>query len=217
MLIQGQVGPISATSSIASGTQATMRQGNMGDQIISNLHDRNYEAVYRRAYFAASQQAVIATATVAGVGTTITGAPVLYNPIGSGVNVVISKVGLGFCLAPAAPVIFGIATGFNSTTAISGTLTSVTPKSRFVGQGAAPLANLYISASITLPTASTVDQVLGTLSQGAVNTTTIGPGGLYAIDGSIILPPGGYAHFWSHAVLLASCLISSWSWEEVPI
>jgi hypothetical protein len=217
MLVQGQVGPISATSSVASGTQAPMRQGNMGEQIISALHDKNYEAAYRRGFFTASMQAVIATATIAGLSASTTGAPVIYNPLGSGVNVVLSKVGVGFAIAPAAQVIYGLATGYHASTAPSGTLTSLTPKSRFVGLGAAPLAQVYCSAAITLPAAPTVDVIFGTVGQGAINTTQNGAGNLFTLDGGLILPPGAYAIIWTHAVMAASSLMASFCWEEVPI
>jgi hypothetical protein len=201
MLVQGQVAPITTTSSIASGTQAPLRQGNMGEQIISSLHDTNYEATYRRAFFTASMQGVIATATIAGVNVSTTGAPVIYNPIGSGVNVVLSKVGVGY----------------NASTAPSGTLTSITPKSRFIGVGATPLAQVYCSAAITLPTVPTVDAVFGTVGQGAITTSQVGAGGVFEVDGGIVLPPGAYAIIWTHAIMLASSLIASYSWEEIPI
>jgi hypothetical protein len=217
MIIQGQVGPQTTTTSAASGTQLTMRQGNLGEQIVSSLHEPNYEAAYRRSFFTASMQAVIATATIAGLSTATTGSPVIYNPLGSGVNVVLSKVGVGFALAPATQVIYGIATGYNASTAVSGTLTSLVPKSRYIGLGAAPLAQVYCSASITLPTAPTVDLVLGTVGQGAISTSQVGAGDAYNVDGGIILPPGGYAIIWTHAIMLASSLIASYSWEEVPV
>jgi hypothetical protein len=217
MLVQGQVAPITTTSSIASGTQAPLRQGNMGEQIISSLHDTNYEATYRRAFFTASMQGVIATATIAGVNVSTTGAPVIYNPIGSGVNVVLSKVGVGFALTPATQVIYGLATGYNASTAPSGTLTSITPKSRFIGVGATPLAQVYCSAAITLPTVPTVDAVFGTVGQGAITTSQVGAGGVFEVDGGIVLPPGAYAIIWTHAIMLASSLIASYSWEEIPI
>lgn len=215
--IQGQVGPITTNQSLASGTIATMRLGNMGEQIQSQLHPGLYEATYRRAFFTASMQAVLATATIAGLSVSTTGAPVIYNPIGSGVNVVLSKVGVGFALQPATQVIYGLATGYNASTAPSGTLTSLTPKSRFVGVGATPLAQVYCSAAITLPTVPTVDVVFGTVGQGAITTSQQGAGGIFEIDGGIVLPPGGYAIIWTHAIMLASSLIASYSWEEVPI
>ena len=217
MLIQNQVGPIATTTSISAGLQAPARAGQLGDMIVSELHGRYYETTYRRAMFTGATQGVIATATVAGLTTATTGVPVLYNPIGNTNNVVITKVSIAFVLAPAAPVAYGIATGFNGATAISGTLTSVAPKSRYIGLGAAPTAAMYFSAAITLPTAPTLDIILGVADTGAITTTPVGPQAYVDLEGSIILPPGGYAVIYTSAVMVANSLLSSFQWEEVPI
>ena len=217
MIIQGQVGPINSAASISSGTQTIARYGNMGDQIVSELHGRYYEAAYRKTLFTAGVSTVIATATTANPTTTITGAQVLYNPIGNMYNLVLQKVSFGFVLAQIANAI-GIGTGFNATTNLSGTLTAVTAtaKNRFLN-GPAPTGQSYASASITLPTAITLDTLLFTT--GSVATTsiaTIGPL-VYDLEGSIILPPGAYATIWSQGAVPASSMLTTFSWEEVPI
>jgi hypothetical protein len=215
MLMQGQVGPLASNTSLGAGQQPPARLGNMGELIKSDLHGRYYEGSYRKARFGGSMQAVLATATIAGLSTTVTGTVVLANPPGSGINAAIEKVGIGFVLAPAAPLVYGIATGA-SATAVSGTLTSLTPKAKLIGSGALPLCGLYSSASIVLPVAPTVDQVLGFLDTGAITTQT-NLQTLYDLEGSIVLAPGSYALIWTSAVLLASAMIASFQWEEVPI
>jgi len=189
MLVQKQVGPVSTTSSISAGVLVPGRTGNMGEDIVSELHGRYYEATYRRSMFTAGVSTLIATATTASPTTTITGAQVLYNPIGNTVNVVLNKVALGFALANLAGVV-GIATGYNGSTAISGTLTTVTatPKSRFVGPGAALATTGFAMQQMT-----------------------------YDLEGGIILPPGGYATIWSNFIIPASSLLSTFQWEEVPV
>ena len=95
-----QVGPLTSTSSIAAGQQVVQRAGNMGEQIISELHGRYYETSYRRALFNAANQA--AATTTVGLATTYTGL-CLSNPVGSPVNLVLNKVGYAFIVAfPAA-------------------------------------------------------------------------------------------------------------------
>ena len=217
MLVQNQVGPIATTTSISPGIQSPGRAGQLGDVIVSELHGRYYETTYRRANFTGATQAVLATATAAGLTTAVTGVPVLYNPIGNTNNVVINKVSLSVLLAPAAPVAIGIATGYNAGTAVSGTLTSVAPKSRFIGLGAAPTAQMYFSAAITLPTAPTLDIILATVDTGAITTQTGTLATLYDLEGGLILPPGAYATIYTSSVLLASALLASFQWEEVPI
>jgi hypothetical protein len=217
MLIQNQVGPVATTTSISAGLQAPARAGQLGDTIVSELHGRYYETAYRRALFTAGVSTLIATATTASPSTTITGAQVLYNPIGNTNNVVINKVSLGFALANLAGVV-GIATGINTGTAISGTLTATTAtaKNVFLG-GGSPTAASYASASITLPTAVTLVSILATTGSAATTAFAINPGTLYDFEGSIVLPPGGYATIWSNFVIPASSMLSTFTWEEVPI
>lgn len=215
MNINGQVG--SPAASLPPGSNATpVRQGQLADVIVSELHGRYYEGAYRRSRFGGAMQAVLATATIAGLSTAITGVSVLANPNGSSVNLVIEKVGLGIIIAPAAALVYGLATG-QSTTALAGTLTSLTPKSKNVGSGAQPVGLLYASAAITLPVTPTVDTVLGALDTGAITTSPAGGGGSFELNGSILLPPGGFACLWTSAVLAASAHIMSWDWEEVPV
>ena len=217
MLVQKQVGPVTTTSSLAAGAAINGRLGNMGEDIVSELHGRYYETTYRRAMFTGATQAVVATATAVGPVAATTGVPVLYNPIGNINNVVLTKVAVGFILAPAAPLVYGIATGYNGSTAVSGTLTSVTPKNRFIGLGATPTAQMYFSAASTLPTAPTADIILGAVDTGAVTTAPAGAFNLYDLEGSIILPPGGYACIYTSAAMVASSLLASFQWEEVPL
>ena len=217
MLIQNQVGPVATTSSISAGLQAPARAGQLGDTIVSELHGRYYETAYRRALFTAGVSTLIATATTASPTTTITGAQVLYNPIGNTNNVVINKVSVGFSLANLAGVV-GIATGFNGATAISGTLTAVTAtaKNKFLG-GGSPTAASYASASITLPTAVTLDTILFNTGSLATTGYAVQPSTVYDFEGGILLPPGGYATIWSNFIIPASSLLSTFQWEEVPI
>ncbi len=187
------------------------RGGRQGDAIVSELHGRYYESCYRKHQYIAAQQAVIATATIAGLATAITGAMVVANPPGSTVNLVIQKFGVGFVLAPAASLAYGLAVGYSST-ALSGTLTSIAPRSAFVG-GAQGQGQAYVSASVTLPVAATVAVVMGSASVTVLANTV----DFIDLEGSIILPPGGYLHFWTSAVMAASGHFASISWEEVAI
>lgn len=213
MITNGQVG--APAQSLPPGTTSVpFRQGNMADAIVSELHGRRYEGSYRKSRFGGAMQAVIATATTAGFPTALTGAPVLYNPPGSGVNVVVESFGCAYVVASANALGFGLATGF-SNTALSGTLTTLNPKSKFVGSGIVPVAGLCASATITLPVAATADIYLGQLGTGATSV----PAGLpayYDIGGEIVLPPGAFCHYFTTAVLAASSLLASFSWEEVP-
>ena len=93
MQITTQTGAPAASS--PSGSQPVVRSGNMNDVIVSELHGPCYEGTYRKSRFGGAMQAALATATIAGLSTTVTGTVVLYNPVGSAVNVAIERVGIG--------------------------------------------------------------------------------------------------------------------------
>jgi hypothetical protein len=136
---------------------------------------------------------------------------VLANPVQSPVNLVINKVGIAFLVAFAAASAVGIMTG-QSFTPLSGLATNASAKSAFVG---APAGNgvVYSGATLSTPTLHTV---LYTGLTGAITTT---PGFLNQTDleGSIILPPGGFAAIYTSTASGAASLIASMQWEEVPL
>lgn len=210
MLIQGQVGQPSTTS-ITPGTTPTIRQGQLGDVIVSELHGRYYETAYRRNQFSAATQAGVTTS--AGLATATTGL-ILTNPTTSTVNCVVNKVGYAFIAAPAALIVVGMA--FNtSTTAVTQT-TAITPRNMFLG-GAAPQG--LVASSVTLPTAGIISHIFG-----QVTWITGGTGSLLApvtnfvdLEGSMILPPGSYCHIYTSTASSASGFFGSISWEEVPV
>jgi hypothetical protein len=210
MLIQPQVGPLATTASLAAGQQPPVRAGNMGDLIVSELHGRYYESAYRRSMFSAANQAV--TATSAGLSTTYTGI-CLSNPINSTVNLVVGKVGWSLLVVQAAVSSISLACGYNSGTNVTHT-TPITPRSNYfnnatTGQG-------LVDAAATLPTAPVYTHILGSALTGAVTVQTQAPA-FYDLEGSLILPPGGYTMIAMSTVSAASSFWGSIAWEEVPL
>ena len=215
MLIQGSVGPQATTTSVSPSVSPNLRMGNMGDAIFSELQPRYYESTYRRASFSGANQSVVTTAFTAGLGTTYTGGLVLSNPFGNTYNVVLTKVGVAFVVAQTNAAVIGVAAG-QSSTALSGTLTSVAPSSDLIGSGVTPTAQLYSSASITLPVAPVLKRIIGAVDTGALTVATFGSG-IVDLEGGIILPPGGFATIYSSATGTASSFFGSMAWCEVPI
>ena len=207
MLIQGSVGQPSTTS-IQPGTTPTIRQGQLGDVIVSELHGRYYETAYRRNLFSAATQAGVTTS--AGLATATTGL-ILTNPTTSTVNCIVNKVGFAVNAAPAAVMVIGLA--FNtSTTAVTQT-TAITTRNMFLGgatsQGLA-------ASSVTLPTAAILTHVLGVIDIGAT-TTVIHQQTMYDIEGGIVMPPGSYVHIYTSTASAATSFFGSITWEEVPV
>ena len=210
MLIQGQSGPVATTASLSAGIQAPLRQGNMGDTIVSELHGRYYEAAYRRSLFTASNAAAVATVAV---GTTTYTGLVICNPVGSPINMVLNKVSWAASVAVPTAGFLCLETGYNSSTNVTVT-TAVTPRNCFVGVGAAGTGLADVSA--TLPTAPVAVHFLSTNGSVATTSTGIQNGGVIDLEGSIVLPPGAYAAFATFATNTAAWWFS-FGWEEIPV
>jgi len=218
MIIQGQVGPIA--QSATPGTNPPIRQGNQGDMIVSELHGRYYETAYRRNLFSgALSGATGVTATALGLvtATAYTGL-VLYNPPGSTVNCVLQKVGYTFPIAPAAASVVSIGIGFSALPLI--TTTAVTVRNNYVN-GPASVASLYSVATPGITTTAPVTTypvyTLGWVGTVAATSTGQTPSGLVDLEGSIVIPPTGYACFYLSTVANTNGFFGSMAWEEVPV
>lgn len=211
MMVQKQVGPAVATSSIGQGTMINGRAGNMGEDIVSELHGRYYEGAYRRSRFNVANQAGVVTTV--GLATTYTGLTI-ENPVGATVNLVLEKVGFAFLVAFAAAAAIGLMVGYNSSTNVTHT-TPATPRSNFFGIGATGQA--LSDTSATLPTAPVVTHIFATGLTGAITTQEAVSGELVDLEGSVILPPGAYAAIFTSTASGAASMWASFGWEEVPV
>jgi hypothetical protein len=183
----------------------------MQDLIVSEVHGRYYEAAYRGTKFHAANQ--VAVTTPAGLTLTPTGI-IISNPQGSGVNVVLNKVGFSFLVAFPAAAAIGLAVGYNAATGVTHTA-ALTPASNLIGTGANGRAT--VDSSSTIPTAATVSHIFGTGLTGAITTEEAVSGEVIDLEGSVILPPGGYAYLFTSTVSGTSAFLGSFQWEEVPV
>lgn len=163
--------------------------------------------------FQGGNQAVVATALSAGLPTTYTGGLVLANPPTSSVNLRIQQVKAFFIIAQTNVSVIGLGVGFSSTP-LAGTLTAVASLPGNAGSSSVAQGLLYSSASITLPVAPYLARILGIAETGAVTTGVTNTGMSSDLQGSIILPPGGYAVFTSSAAGTASSFLGSFIWVE---
>lgn len=211
MIIQGQVGPVATATSLPVGQQAIIRQGNLGDVIVSTLHADYYEATYRRSMFgAANPTGQTLTAFTSGTTTVAVGI-LLSNPVNTTVNLVINKVGFSVVVAPASAMPMFLGVGYNSGTNVTHT-TPITPRNLYTGVGATGVG--LVDASFTMPTAPNFTHVLGNVAATTVASQTPV---MVDLDGSVILPPGAYAGIFSTVAAGASGFFGSISWEEVPL
>lgn len=207
MPMSGQPGAPAAST--AAGTpNIPVRTTNTNELGVTEIHARYYESSYRGGRFGAANQAAVAV--TAAFATTYTGL-VLFNPNGTTVNLVLEKVGIGNSVAWPAASVLGIMVG-QSTTAFAGT-TLLTPKSKLIGSGIAPVGQ--VASAATLPVAPTLDTVLGSIGTLATTgyETTLAP---YDLGGDIVIRPGGFAAIYSTAALTAAGFFS-FQWEEIPV
>ena len=209
MIVQGQSGPVASTASIAPGTQVPLRQGNMGDAVVSELHGRYYESAYRGSLFGASAQAALAT--TAAFALAYTGL-CLSNPNGSGKNLVINKAALSSIVAQTSALAVGIMVGSSATAVVH--TTPATVQNALVGQAGAAVG--CVDTACTLPVAPVLHSILGTIGTGATTVDQF-DGGLYDLEGSIVLAPGAFACFYTNVASVAASLVPSIKWEEVPV
>ena len=207
MLFQGVTGPQNNADN--SPNSIGVRTGRQGDVIVSELHGRYRETTSRRNIFVGTNGAVPTVTTVA-LATTYTGLA-LINPISSTVNLSVLKVGLSFIVVFPAVSTVGVMTGYSplGTTTFSAAATdglnSVFPGAR--GQGRAAL-------SATLVGTPQLHTVFGSGLTGAATVQTT-QWAMYDMEGSLEIPPGGYAAIYTSTVCGAAGMCASFMWEEV--
>jgi len=208
MQLQSTVGGPSSTQN--PGSQPNLRSGGLSDLIVSEFMARYSESTYRRQNFSAANQAAVAT--TAGLATTYTGL-VLSNPLGSGFNLHLNKLGFASVVAQTSALAVGLMVGFSATTNVTHT-TPVTPRSNFYGVGVAGVG--LVDQSATLPVAPTVQAIFGVVDTGAITTVTQSGLGLIDLEGSIVLPPGAYVAVYTSAASAAASVLASIGWQEFP-
>ena len=206
--IQGVVG---GNAPAVSGSQPiNIRFDPTGAVGYAKVHGDYYEAAARKTMFSGSNLAGVTTS--AGFATTYTGY-CLSNPIGSNVNLVVDKVKYAPLVAQTSALILGLMTGYSASTAVVHT-TPLVPLSNFVGQ---PAGVGLIDSAATLPIAPTRLILLDSLLTGAITVAPTGGANIIDMQGSIVVPPGGFVAFYTSAASVASSLAFGMTWEEVSI
>lgn len=193
----------------ADGSVNPQRADRTGSLITADGHARYMEAVFRRTVY---NGGIVSQTTTVGLATTYTGL-VLSNPVGSPVNLVLNKCGYAFTVAFAAVAAIGLMTGFNASTNVTHT-TPVTPRSQFFNSAGGGVG--LLDSAATLPTAPTVNTFFDSATTATAAVPPL-PHGIVDMEGSIIIPPGGYVAFFTSAASGAAGGFFSFSWEEVPI
>lgn len=173
-----------------AGARPITPAGSHGEQFVGDIHPPLYEQAKAGNLFWGG---TLAAGTTIPVSTATAATFVLWNPLGSGKNLVLYNYYVGFS-GTTTGVIAGLGLGYLSSvgagTALPTGQTALTPVNGIVGGGNASVAKLLSVATIV---AATYFLNMG-LSWG---TTTDGAGiitGSFDFKGGLILPPGVLVH-----------------------
>lgn len=202
---------VAPPASVGIGAKPQLPIDTTGVLMASEYQPRYSMAAYSRQSFNASNQAGVTTSVA--FATTYTGL-VLSNSPGNSVNLHVLKVGAAFLVAFAAAATIGIMCGFNAATAVTHT-TPGTPRNSFFGVGLAGAG--LVDTAATLPTAPVLTHVLAAGLTGAITTAPLANPVFYDMEGSLIIPPGGYAAIFTSTASGAAALWGSFAWLELPV
>lgn len=212
MILQQIVGQPAAG---ANNALLNSRAGQLGDTIVSELHGRYYETNYRGNLFSISvSTAAAVTAFTGGAG----GTPMLavFNPTGSGKNLVLLKASFANVVAASAAgtVTFGLYFG---TTATITQATTVSPWSMSTQLQSGSVATGFRNIALTSGSAANNVIALGSYYWATAAGAAQVSAGPIDLEGSVIIPPGSYAALGGSAALTSATWIGSLQWEEVPV
>lgn len=212
MLLQNIVGQPAAG---ANNALLNGRAGQLGDAIVSELHGRYYETTYRGNVFMLSVSTAAAVTAYTG-GAAGTPMLALFNPVGSGRNLVILKASFANVVAASAggTVTFGLYFG---TTATITQATTVAPWSMVTQQQSGSVATGFRNVALTSGSAASNVIALGSYYWATAAGAALVSGGPVDLEGSVIIPPGAYVALGGSAALTSATWIGSLQWEEVPV
>jgi hypothetical protein len=200
MKVQGKVGK----QTLANGAESDLRLNKSGSTVVAQGKSPYSEGVLAGDIYIGANLGGTVVTTQAGLSAT-TPALTLYNPVNSGVNLVLINVSIGINASPAAATRFMLAYNLASAAAPSATtLANVT--NALVGTAKGPIGQCY--RICTLAAAPLALRYLGG-TVGASSTSAFQL--MDDIDGQIILAPGVAL---SVQCSSAADITASFTWEE---
>lgn len=183
------------------GTSMDDRIGRGGEKIVAVGAGEYEQMALEGQLFTAAASAALAV--VNSLAPTFT----LYNPIGSGVNLVIMRVAAMLTAAPAAATVISLNTAVQAGPVVTSTPNAVA--AAVIGSAAAGKGQCFATA--TLITAPVIRKIIG----GVTAVGSINPG-VFDVDlnGALILGPGAALTMGASA---AASVAASITWKEVSI
>ncbi len=211
--ITGNIGPF--TSAADGQNQLAVLQGRSGELVVAEGHGKYYTQAYRGKVFHGAT--AIAGAAI-GISTTTAPTFILWNPLGSGVNVVPIKFRAGFASGTGICGQIGYMSLLNAgaapLSAVITAFTDVVVQCGLLGAGG-PKAKCGSAATIVTASASFLRP--SGFSQGAPITSTATTFNFVDdFDGEVILSPGS-ALYPAGNTATAEVFAQGFSWVEVPV
>ena len=188
----------------ASGNPNAM-QLQLGELGMSEVLPRLYALGWSGYIYSAANQA--AQAISVALATTYTGLG-LYNPVGSGVNLVPLKVKYALSVAPAAIATMGLIGAYAATGAVTAQTTKLTVQNGIIGNVGAGQGIALDAATIVTPT------WVEHLEDGFTAAALPAPLAPFYMDGHLAVGPGG---FLGVGALTAVTGLGSIFWAELPV
>lgn len=210
--MQLQVQP--GVQKVADGVQAPARGGNNGEVMVSEFMGRMYEMVLRNMVFSIQGSAVTYAATGNTPLTANTGVPVVgvYNPVGSGKNLVILMASVAtHSGTPGGPFHWNVIPSPAGITAAGSV-----PLSHSTFQATGSVAKGFAGSAITGSATGVYLRPFG----GPAAAVAVGAGMYHVtewVDGSIIVQPGCFAGIAGTAVGTTHVNSSGLVWAEILI
>lgn len=210
MRTEGLVGPRILTD----GQQDDLRLGKSGELIVTELHGTYYEQTYRGNVFC---NALTTAGGLLNDGGSSPAPLGLYNPYGSGKNLVLIKTVLALAALPGTQVAGTIGYYWYTGTLTSTSLAPNPTVNCFIGGSGNQSVAIVYSGGIT---ASALNPLLPIVSKtGATNPASSNTRIVDDVQGRIIIPPGSLIAIYETTADTTSnfTAVIGYMWEEVPI
>lgn len=213
-VIQGAVNPLSTVSS-GAGSNPPVAQGKQNDLFVSQAHGRLYTQAVNGNVFIGS---TLVAGTIIPISTATAATFVLYNPLGSGVNLELVSYTLGISVVTviASPVGLGFSSSVGGAVAVPTSVTTTTVRNGLLGAGKAAQGLIYTVATVV---ATTYFKTLFNFT--ATNATAgnaLGPASYtYNFDGALVLSPGTLIQTCGLVAPSTSASTQDFVWIETPV
>jgi hypothetical protein len=220
--LTGTVGAPSNVS-LADGVSVPLLQGKGGELVATELHGKYYTQAYRGNAYYASVAATGVVTTAFSNGTYVGG--LLWNPQGSGKNLIPIRAAQGRILAATTVCAFGhaylanagagVATAapVSAFTAVAAALRGPLNQPGVTGQGNSVA---LVGAGATFTTALTWGRANG-FAAGTETTAIVEQAFVEDFDGMLIIPPGTVFAFFAATAAQGGTWVPSIIWEEAPL